>query len=505
VQTFVRERGDNIVLNGSATTIFGLQLEDSLGNGFLREEGLVSTRPAQINLDLSDTDAHDQNASILLEDGSNDGATSVLLKEGDDTVETTGIEDNFGGAILLEMSTLDRINDTEFAGQTSETVGGFFVQDDGGKLLIDRFQEDSTVAKLLLDGTDSSGTNDGQQLATENAGDSLILNSTDGDDDANDKVLFEDETGSGDILLDGTDSSSTDAGDNIINEEAIDFSNKNVTITDSSGASATIMKANIGTITSSVAITQTNEGSYIDIQSLLGEDLNRIQDSYYYQDYSYEVQVGVSLGNYLKQLQKAVHPAGFAVFGKVKISSSVSAAITNAGSSLGGGYYSNLGVTAPEDKFSPRLASTFEVLFDETFQRRLGTNPQGNEVGAYEQRVILEDAEDVTFITDAILLNGTDSSSSDAGFFLREEETAFIRLDERIQIEEATDTTATSPESFIIQESGGDRIISETGIALSNNLALDGTGDSGHVVRQMLVGIFFLMEQTQMEQMVENL
>ena len=179
-------------------------------------------------------------------------------------------------------------------------------------------------------------------------------------------------------------------------------------------------------------------------------------------------------------MKKAVHPAGFAIFGKVKIASSVSAAITNAGSSLGGGYYSDLSTVAPDDKFSPILASTFEVLFDETFQRRLGTNPQGNDVGAYEQRVILEDAEDVTFITDAILLDGTDSSSSDAGSFLREEETAFIRLDERIQIEEATDTTATSPESFIIQESG-DRIISEAGIALSNNLALDGTGDSGHV------------------------
>ena len=224
--------------------------------------------------------------------------------------------------------------------------------------------------------------------------------------------------------------------------------------------------------------------------------------------------------SYLEQLKKAVHPAGFAIFGKVKIASSVSVAITNAGSSLGGGYYSDLSAVAPEDKFSPILASTFEVLFDETFQRRLGTNPNGNDVGAYEQRVILEDAEDVTFITDAILLdgtfllgnilldgtdgsstnagdsivlNGTDSSSTnadeqliiegnnDAGSFLREEETAFIRLDERIQIEEATDTTATSPESFIIQESGGDRIISEAGIALSNNLALDGTGDSGHV------------------------
>ncbi len=399
VQTFVRDRGDNIVLNGSATTIFGLQLEDSLGNGFLREEGLVSTRPAQINLDLSATDAHDQNASILLEDGSNDGATSVLLKEGDDTVETTGIEDNFGGAILLEMSTLDRINDTEFAGQTSETVGGFFVQDDGGKLLIDRFQEDSTVAKLLLDGTDSSGTNDGQQLATENAGDSLILNSTDGDDDANDKVLFEDETGSGDILLDGTDSSSTDAGDNIINEEAIDFSNKNVTITDSSGASATIMKANIGTITSSVAITQTNEGSYIDIQSLLGEDLNRIQDSYYYQDYSYEVQVGVSLGNYLKQLQKAVHPAGFRPFGKVSIASQVSVALKTTAIDIPD--YTG------DDTFTPELASTLINIFQVEIERRMEA-PTYN-VGDTDDQILLENG---LLPGDKIILDGKSTTST---------------------------------------------------------------------------------------------
>ena len=75
----------------------------------------------------------------------------------------------------------------------------------------------------------------------------MILDGTDvSSTDANSKILGEDETGSGDILLDGTDSSSTDAGDNIINEDPIDFSKKNVTITDSSGASATIGKSNIG-------------------------------------------------------------------------------------------------------------------------------------------------------------------------------------------------------------------------------------------------------------------
>ena len=88
--------------------------------------------------------------NILLEDGSNDGETSFILKEGDETVETTGIEDTFGGTILLEMSTLDRINDTEFAGQTSDTVGGFFVQDENEKLLIDDFKKIAQLQNYYL-------------------------------------------------------------------------------------------------------------------------------------------------------------------------------------------------------------------------------------------------------------------------------------------------------------------------------------------------------------------
>ena len=99
------------------------------------EKKLTLTRSSRISFDASDSDGLG-NGDILLEDGSNDGETSFILKEGDETVETTGIEDTFGGTILLEMSTLDRINDTEFVGQTSETVGGFFVQDENGKLLI---------------------------------------------------------------------------------------------------------------------------------------------------------------------------------------------------------------------------------------------------------------------------------------------------------------------------------------------------------------------------------
>ena len=47
-----------------------------------------------------------------------------------------------------------------------------------------------------------------------------------------------------------------DAGDNIINESGIDFSNKNVVITDNTGATGTIIKADIGTATSQIGQNQ---------------------------------------------------------------------------------------------------------------------------------------------------------------------------------------------------------------------------------------------------------
>ena len=71
----------------------------------------------------------------------------------------------------------------------------------------------------------------------------LFLNGTDSDGtDANSSLLLDDETGNGNMVYDQT-ASGIDVGDDIIHENGIDFSKKNVTITDSSGASGTIVKA----------------------------------------------------------------------------------------------------------------------------------------------------------------------------------------------------------------------------------------------------------------------
>ena len=412
VQTFVADENDNLVLDGSASSIFFLQLEDSLGNGFLREEN-TTTRAA--NIILEDNLNPNGNYSVLLETG------NQLLKEGTDTVDISE-STTFGNHFLLERTTLDG-----YANQTSDTIGGIFVQDENEKILINRYHEVDLNGRLLLNATDSSGTNAGEHLATENAGRRLVLEGTDSDEsNIRDRLTFEDETGDGDIVLDGTDSDSVDAGDNIINESGIDFSNQDVTITDSSGASGTIVKVDIANVTSTVETTSTSIGEYSGIRSLLGEDLNRLQDSYYYQDYSYEVKIGAAFSDYLNELKKSVHPAGFRPFGKVSIASEISVAVTATGAGVAG--------FDGDDTFSPILGSALETIFEQLIQRRMGAPKY--EVGNINDQIIYEDgviAGDKLVLDSTvpiilledntpIQLEGTDSDSSDERDFISQEE-----------------------------------------------------------------------------------
>ena len=103
------------------------------------------------------------------------------------------------------------------------------------------------------------------------------------------------------------------------------------------------------------------------------------------------MQIGASFGTYVNELKKAVHPAGFQPFGKVSIATTISAAIRNTGTDLSG--------FTGDETFSPILASTFTNLFDQVIQSRLEVAPDGDRGDR----------------DDTIILNGTDSTSSDAG------------------------------------------------------------------------------------------
>tara|TARA_Y100000310_G_scaffold310839_1_gene356511 strand:+ start:14315 stop:17806 length:3492 start_codon:yes stop_codon:yes gene_type:complete len=164
-----------------------------------------------------------------------------------------------------------------------------------------------------------------------------------------------------------------ETGDNLTYEEYFQlYKGNSITV---SGVSATIVKSDTASSTLSQVIIDTAPGAYSDVHSLISEDVVRLQDSYYYQDFSYEVRVGAAITTYLDQLKKAIHPAGFKPFGKPSIATLLSAAISSVTSATGDVF----------TDYSPILASTFENLITTVFGRRAGTADDGTTLSARVQ------------------------------------------------------------------------------------------------------------------------
>ena len=85
--------------------------------------------------------------------------------------------------------------------------------------------------------------------------------------------------------------------------------------------------ANITPILSGIGI---NSGSFVTDDGKL--DYKRIQDSYYYQDFSYVIRSGVEISRYRETLKSLIHPAGLEVFGEISIISTID--LTMASSSV---------------------------------------------------------------------------------------------------------------------------------------------------------------------------
>ena len=431
----VKEDHDFAAGDAGGTSVLGL------------ESGQPTSDSFPILLDATDSNGGDAGDKILIEEEV--GATSFILQE------------------EVELS--------------SEPPNSFFEYEqyfsnpqhaDENILLEDNRTTDTEVFHLLLNGTDSSSTDAGSRLVTETSGvtsdtvsqisGSVILNGTDSDQsDAGSKVLYDTEdSGFEEIVLNGTDSSSSNAGDNIILETAIDFSNNNIVITDSSGASATIVKADIAKITPTIDINKGEIGRYSGIKNLVGEDINRIQDSYYYQDYSYEVKVGQSLSTYINELKKAVHPIGFLPFGRVSIATSVSAAITTTAAGISD-------YTGDTDIFSPILASVLETLFSQTIQSRLQVVPTTTGIGQRDDQIVLENG---IVAGDNLVLDAS-ATSTDVGSNILLETNDGIDLEDGILEAILYESGSVSAEITNAATEGGGRVMAESSHAPSADAA----------------------------------
>ena len=118
------------------------------------------------------------------------------------------------------------------------------------------------------------------------------------------------ESGEGELL--------DEDGDSFVSETSGFFANRN-RIRTNQGTEATIISANYSDLEASVGPTADSIGGFINADGKVSESSKKIQDSFYYQDYSYVIKVGESINFYRDAVKKFLHPIGLALFGEVKI------------------------------------------------------------------------------------------------------------------------------------------------------------------------------------------
>lgn len=133
------------------------------------------------------------------------------------------------------------------------------------------------------------------------------------------------------VLEDGSGALVTESGDQFVTEGSAKFL-KNMTLkgygtnginaSGSQGKLSAISQAEIQGNISTVGVTQ---GTFLNADGKISEASKRVQDSYFYQDFSYVIKVGQSIDKYRSIVRKLLHPIGLALFGEVAIQSTIAA------------------------------------------------------------------------------------------------------------------------------------------------------------------------------------
>jgi len=137
------------------------------------------------------------------------------------------------------------------------------------------------------------------------------------------------------------------------------------TVTFSGGTTAIVVKSNNLTATTAINTRIQTVGKYIAQDGHLSELTKKIQDSLYYQDFSYVIKVSESISKWRDAIKKATHPTGFYVTGEVNIATQLDVQVKRpVGATLSQGLFSGT-----ED--SP-IYMRLNTLFSTFFGRRTG-------------------------------------------------------------------------------------------------------------------------------------
>lgn len=132
-----------------------------------------------------------------------------------------------------------------------------------------------------------------------------------------DRILLEDNSG---YLLDSDE-------DVLVQESSGQFKNNMQIIGDTNSFTAKISSINEPNIVARVNSIGLTVGNFIGADGKISESSKKIQDSFYYQDYSYVIKIGQSINTYRDAVKKLLHPIGLALFGEVQIQTILNASV----------------------------------------------------------------------------------------------------------------------------------------------------------------------------------
>ena len=145
------------------------------------------------------------------------------------------------------------------------------------------------------------------------------------------------------------------------------------TLTSNTAGTSKLKKLDVSTATVNVVSVADTDGEFINERGKLSETTMRIQDSLYYQDFSYVIKVGRSIAQWRDAFKKTMHTAGFYFTGQVDIESRLKV--------TAGGPVKGISSGKEEVPFL-QIANT---LFQTVFGRRLGTTTDGTTLRARPQ------------------------------------------------------------------------------------------------------------------------
>ena len=156
------------------------------------------------------------------------------------------------------------------------------------------------------------------------------------------------------------------------------------TITLANGATATIAKVDQITATTTVTAVADTAGTFVNEDGHISEDAMRIQDSLYYQDFSYVIKVGRAINDWRDSFKSTMHTSGFYFTGQVNIENQISAQISQPLDGIISG-----------SSESP-IFGVIGQLFSTIFGRRLGTVDDGTTLRSNPELGVDPDFDDST-------------------------------------------------------------------------------------------------------------